>query len=1349
MDDSPHFLEAAHDYLQLQEAIEVVGSAINADEALEKSIALNPNIILLDLNLGERSGLDLIPAFHKHLPSVLIIVLTIMVTESYRVAALQAGAHAFVNKSLMHIELIPLIRSIYQTSNEQKYGNTMKSNSRNNMTAKQKMAVSTKPIAVDALSPYQNKQALLDSVFNSTLDAIIVLDEQQQIVLFNPAAEIMFQCRSGEMVGQPLDRFMPANAHTKHRELVRAFGESGITNRSMKASSSALTCMRANGEAFAAEISISRLEIEGHRLYAAFIRDVTEHRLLEAALRESEAKFSEVFKNAPIPMGLSAIEDGRLIDVNDRYIANIGLARDQIIGKTALELGIISQDDHSRFAQMMRDHGRFENIEVTVHLNNTREHTILFSGERVMFDGRPRLLTSAIDITEHRRVEAELAYQARLLGQVNDAVIASDSNFRITSWNAAAESMYGWKAEEVLGRNGLEIIQTQWPETDAVKMRSEIAELGHWRGEATQVRKDGTRVNVEVSSIVLHDDRGRITGYVSVNRDISEGKRADEQLHLQDAALKASANTIIITDRNGIIKWANPAFGFLTGYDPKEVIGRNPRELVNSGKQDQIFYKDMWDTILAGKVWHAELVNRRKDGKLYFEEMTITPLLNQKGDISHFIAVKQDITQRKHAEDALRESEDKFKYIFDHSPLGKSITFPEGQINVNAAFCTMFGYSQEELKNRSWQDITHPDDIAPTQKILDPLLSGEKDSVQFTKRYIHKNGSFVWAEVSTALRRDEDGKPVYFMTTVSDITGRKRAEDRVRLQLNRLSALREIDQAITTTFGAQLSLNALVVHAVNLLALDAVSVLLFDSIMNTLEYGAGLGFRTDKVKTANIKLGESYAGRAAVESRIVQIPNLADESNNILLTGFLSGEDFVSYYGVPLIVKGRVIGVMEGFHRSVVERDEEWVDFFNTLAGQAAIAIDNAKLFENLQHKNIELEQRVEERTAELRKANRSKDEFLASMSHELRTPLNAVIGLTESLEEGTYGELQPRQIEKLHTISESGKHLLELINDILDLSKIEAGKLELQPEAMSVDAFCQASISMIKQAAFQKHLQVSISNTSNIKVIHADERRLKQMLVNLLSNAVKFTPENGKIDLEVSKEGDHAVRFSVRDTGIGISTEQLGKLFKPFVQLDSALSRQYTGTGLGLALTSQLADLHGGSVGVESEVGKGSCFYFIIPTRSLNNFPIVENTRPSTQLKPNVPAIHPNNEKPRILLVEDNATNRMVTGEYLNDKGFEIIEAQNGLEAVEQALEKKPALILMDIQMPGISGIEAIMRLRSDPETVSIPIIALTALAMRGDRERCLEAGANEYLAKPVNLKKLTKMINDLLKQQ
>jgi signal transduction histidine kinase/ActR/RegA family two-component response regulator len=391
------------------------------------------------------------------------------------------------------------------------------------------------------------------------------------------------------------------------------------------------------------------------------------------------------------------------------------------------------------------------------------------------------------------------------------------------------------------------------------------------------------------------------------------------------------------------------------------------------------------------------------------------------------------------------------------------------------------------------------------------------------------------------------------------------------------------------------------------------------------------------------------------------------------------------------------------------------------------------------------LEARVNERTAELVHANRAKDDFLANMSHELRTPLNGILGFSEILLEGIHGPINTKQSQAVELIYSSGEHLLGLINDILDVSKIEAGHFELQLENSSLNDICLSSLSFVRQLALKKSIEIEYSPSPANSAVYADPKRLKQILVNLLNNAVKFTPEKGKVKLEVRENiATDQLRFSVLDTGIGITPEDLQRLFKPFVQVDSSLSRQYEGSGLGLSLVKKLVEMHGGSVGVESEPGKGSHFYFTIPTKKLTA-PILENKNPTGQRRSNETTTSYQREKKRVLLVEDNLNNMMVTSDFLREKGFEMIQASDGLEAIEQALTQKPNIILMDIQMPNMNGIEAIKRIRAAPELASVPIIALTALAMSGDRELCIAAGANEYLAKPVSLRKLVEIMNSL----
>jgi PAS domain S-box-containing protein len=393
---------------------------------------------------------------------------------------------------------------------------------------------------------------------------------------------------------------------------------------------------------------------------------------------------------------------------------------------------------------------------------------------------------------------------------------------------------------------------------------------------------------------------------------------------------------------------------------------------------------------------------------------------------------------------------------------------------------------------------------------------------------------------------------------------------------------------------------------------------------------------------------------------------------------------------------------------------------------------------------NAELERRVEERTKELGRALRAKDEFLANMSHELRTPLNAILGLSESLIELAAGPLNEKQHKYVGMISESGNHLLSLINDILDLAKIEAGQIVLNINEVDLKQVCQASLRMINELAHKKNQQVTLEIDDAMGPVWADERRLKQVLVNLLSNAVKFTPENGKLGLEVqADEEEKRIMITVWDNGIGISESDLTRLFQPFVQLDSGLAREVTGTGLGLTLVAQMVRLHGGSVAVESEPGKGSRFTVILPWEpalATDAMLRMKSTGKFRAIKPDA------KDRPVILLVEDTKEVTMMIVDYLEMAGYQVIAASDGLNGIEQAKDKHPALILMDIQLPGMDGLEATRRLRADPDFRTVPIIALTALAMRGDRERCLAAGATDYLSKPVSLKRLVQMIEEYL---
>jgi PAS domain S-box-containing protein len=378
----------------------------------------------------------------------------------------------------------------------------------------------------------------------------------------------------------------------------------------------------------------------------------------------------------------------------------------------------------------------------------------------------------------------------------------------------------------------------------------------------------------------------------------------------------------------------------------------------------------------------------------------------------------------------------------------------------------------------------------------------------------------------------------------------------------------------------------------------------------------------------------------------------------------------------------------------------------------------------------------------ELERAARLKDEFLANMSHELRTPLNAILILTEATSEGVYGPINERQRHALSAVTESGQHLLTLINDILDLTKIESGKLELILDTLNVADICEASTRIVRHLAQAKHQRLETNLNPLVETIQADPRRLKQILVNLLTNAVKFTPEGGNISLEVS--GDlqaEVVHFSVSDTGIGITAHDLTQLFKPFVQLDSNLNRRHEGTGLGLALVNRLTELHAGGISVTSMPGIGSRFTISLPWYTTPAaLPSVDTLEQPIRRSGDA-------SRPVVLIAEDNQYVLHSTSDYLQANGYRILAAQNGAEAINLAYNFRPDIILMDTHMPVMDGLEAIRRLRIHSDLVDVPIIAMTALALAGDREQCIEAGAQEYISKPIKLQHLIAHIETLYK--
>jgi PAS domain S-box-containing protein len=448
----------------------------------------------------------------------------------------------------------------------------------------------------------------------------------------------------------------------------------------------------------------------------------------------------------------------------------------------------------------------------------------------------------------------------------------------------------------------------------------------------------------------------------------------------------------------------------------------------------------------------------------------------------------------------------------------------------------------------------------------------------------------------------------------------------------------------------------------------------------------------------------------------------------------------VEYSSYPIRHAGKLIGA---------------VVLFSDISKRKQADLALAQAHKALQAERTLLARRVEERTAELNLSNaelarsaRAKDEFLAAMSHEFRTPLTTIMGTSEMLMDGLYGELVTDAARAVSNIEESAQHLLSIINDILDVAKVEAGKIKLKLEEVSVPQLCEASLRLIRQPAQKKNLEVSSDIDSMVQFIHGDAQRLKQLFVNLLSNAVKFTPEGGSIGMQVKADVASGIAaFTVWDKGIGIPQEDMGKLFKPFVQLESQLTRHHAGTGLGLVLAYRMAELHGGGISVASDPGKGSQFTVTLPwAAELPGTPHSERPREDSDSAVN--DLEPG-QNATILLAEDHEANSTLLTKVLRSRGYQVFAVKDGVEALAAAREIHPDIILMDIQMPCMDGLKATRQIRADSMIGGIPVIAMTALTMPGDREQCLRAGVNDYLEKPLSIKALLKTIQEQLRHR
>ncbi|MDX6249853.1 MAG: hypothetical protein QOF10_3213 [Kribbellaceae bacterium] len=522
-------------------------------------------------------------------------------------------------------------------------------------------------------------------------------------------------------------------------------------------------------------------------------------------------------------------------------------------------------------------------------------------------------------------------------------------------------------------------------------------------------------------------------------------------------------------------------------------------------------------------------------------------------------------------------------------------------------------------------------------------------------------------------------------------------------KVGELEALREVGEAVNSSLDVASMLSTIVKHAVELSATDG------GSIMEYAEDERGFLVRSvyrtessviERLRTTRIHLDETLVGRAAKAGRSLAVADLATVERDPHLQ-VLYDAGWRSLVAVPLLRAGQIVGCLVVRRKRPSEFSDETLDLLEMFADQSALALLNAQLYGEL-----------EERSAELEVVSRHKSEFLASMSHELRTPLNAVLGFSEVLLEKMFGELNDRQEEYLHDIHSSGKHLLELLNEILDLSKVEAGRMKLAYSTFELRPLLEHTTSMLRERAATHGISLTVEVGGDVGAVYSDELRLKQVLLNLLTNAVKFTPDGGSVVARAVRNGSE-IEITVADTGIGVPPEDHEQIFESFQQGGRGPSKE-EGTGLGLTLSRRIVELLGGRMWLDSEVGVGSTFGFSLRSRETAN-----------------PAVATREPVGDIVIIEDDRPSLDLMTAYLSGAALRVTSAGDGQSGLDAVRRVRPAAVLLDIRLPGIDGWAVLHALKAEAETRDIPVIVVSIIE---ERARGAELGATAYLVKPVS---------------